>query len=91
MNECQIESSLSNIAIELSRRGYVVALIDPYAQGMSSSALSTRAAPTEGYGMFSLVKYFFNKYCKNISMIVNNFLPNFKRIFSTYSSDSFTN
>ena len=51
------KEALSNIAIELSRRGYVVALIDPYAQGMSSSSLSTRAATTEGYGMFSLVKY----------------------------------
>ena len=51
------KEALSNIAIELSRRGYVVALIDPYAQGLSSSSLSTRAATTEGYGMFSLVKY----------------------------------
>ena len=31
------KEALSNIAIELSRRGHVVALIDPYAQGMSSS------------------------------------------------------
>ena len=51
------KEALSNIAIELSRRGYVVALIDPYAQGLSSSSLSTRAATTEGYGMFSLVEY----------------------------------
>ena len=51
------KEALSNIAIELSRRGYVVALIDPYAQGLSSSSLSTRAATTEGYGMFALVKY----------------------------------
>ena len=51
------KEALSNIAIELSRRGYVVALIDPYAQGLSSSSLSTRAATTEGYGMFSLIKY----------------------------------
>ena len=42
-------------AIELSRRGHVVALIDPYAQGMSSSSLSRRAATTEGYGMFALI------------------------------------
>ena len=31
------KEALSNIAIELSRRGHVVALIDPYAQGISSS------------------------------------------------------
>tara|TARA_B100000989_G_scaffold126292_1_gene93660 strand:+ start:501 stop:2342 length:1842 start_codon:yes stop_codon:yes gene_type:complete len=51
------KEALSNIAIELSRRGYVVALIDPYAQGLSSSSLSTRAATTEGYGMFFLVEH----------------------------------
>ena len=51
------KEALSNIAIELSRRGYVVALIDPYAQGLSSSSLSTRAATTQGYGMFALVEY----------------------------------
>ena len=51
------KEALSNIAIELSRRGYVIALIDPYAQGLSSSSLSTRAATTEGYGMFALVEY----------------------------------
>ena len=51
------KESLSNIAIELSRRGYVIALIDPYAQGLSSSSLSTRAATTEGYGMFALVEH----------------------------------
>ena len=49
------KEALSNIAIELSRRGKVVALIDPYAQGMSSSSLSRRAATTEGYGMFALI------------------------------------
>ena len=51
------KEALSNIAIELSRRGHVVALIDPYAQGLSSSSLSTRAATTEGYGMFSLINH----------------------------------
>ena len=51
------KEALSNIAIELSRRGYVVALIDPYAQGMSSSSLSRLAATTQGYGMFALVDY----------------------------------
>ena len=49
------KEALSNIAIELSRRGNIVALIDPYAQGMSSSSLSRRAATTEGYGMFALI------------------------------------
>ena len=49
------KEALSNIAIELSRRGNVVALIAPYAQGMSSSSLSRRAATTEGYGMFALI------------------------------------
>ena len=51
------KEALSNIAIELSRRGHVVALIDPYAQGISSSSLSRRAATTEGYGMFHLIEH----------------------------------
>ena len=51
------KEALSNIAIELSRRGNVVALIDPYAQGLSSSSLSRRAATTEGYGMFALIDF----------------------------------
>ena len=51
------KEALSNIAIELSRRGHVVGLIDPYAQGLSSSSLSRRAATTEGYGMFALIEH----------------------------------
>ena len=51
------KEALSNIAIELSRRGFAVALIDPYAQGMSSSSRSRLAATTQGYGMFALVDY----------------------------------
>ena len=51
------KEALSNIAIELSRRGYVIALIDPYAQGMSSSSTSRLAATTQGYGMFALVDF----------------------------------
>ena len=51
------KEALSNIAIELSRRGLAVALIDPYAQGMSSSSRSRLAATTQGYGMFALVDY----------------------------------
>ena len=49
------KETLSNIAIELSRRGIVVISIDPYAQGGSSSSMSRRAATTEGYGMFAIV------------------------------------
>ena len=51
------KEALSNIAIELSRRGMVIALIDPYAQGLSSSSRSRRSATTEGYGMFYLVEH----------------------------------
>ena len=54
------KEALSNIAIELSRRGMVIALIDPYAQGLSSSSRSRRSATTEGYGMFHLVEYAFS-------------------------------
>ena len=51
------KEALSNIAIELSRRGMAVALIDPYDQGMSSSSISRIAATTQGYGMFALVDH----------------------------------
>lgn len=51
------KEALSNIALELARRGFVTASIDPYAQGSSSASLSRRAATTEGYGMFALVDY----------------------------------
>ncbi len=54
------KETLSNISIELSRRGIVVIAIDPYAQGSSSSSMSTRAATKEGYGMFSVVDYVHN-------------------------------
>ncbi|MEQ8239252.1 MAG: hypothetical protein RIA69_08555 [Cyclobacteriaceae bacterium] len=52
------KEALSNIAIELSRRGIVAVSIDPYAQGFSSSSMQRRAASNEGYGMFALVEYF---------------------------------
>ena len=52
------KEALANIAIELSRRGMVAVSIDPYAQGFSSSSMSTRAASREGYGMFAIVEYF---------------------------------
>ena len=54
------KETLSNIAIELSRRGIVTISIDPYAQGMSSSSLSRRSATKEGYGMFALVDYIYD-------------------------------
>ncbi len=51
------KEALSNIAIELARRGIVTISIDPYAQGGSSSSMSRMAATTEGYGMFAVVDY----------------------------------
>jgi hypothetical protein len=51
------KEALSNVAIELSRRGVVAILIDPYAQGFSSASMSRIAATTEGYGMFAIVDY----------------------------------
>ncbi len=65
------KEALSNIAIELSRRGFAVALIDPYAQGMSSSSISRMAATTQGYGMFALVDYAFEE---NFSFVDINFI-----------------
>ncbi len=54
------KEALSNIAIELSRRGHVVGLIDPYAQGLSSSSKSRIAATTQGYGMFALIEHIYD-------------------------------
>jgi len=51
------KEALANVAIELSRRGVVAILIDPYAQGFSSASMSRIAATTEGYGMFAMVDY----------------------------------
>lgn len=51
------KEALANVAIELSRRGVVAILIDPYAQGFSSASMSRMAATTEGYGMFAVVDY----------------------------------
>ena len=51
------KESLSNIALELARRGVVVITIDPYAQGGSSSSRSVRSATTEGYGLYAVVDY----------------------------------
>ncbi len=51
------KETLSNISIELSRRGVVVIAIDPYAQGSSSASMSRRSATEEGYGLFAVVDY----------------------------------
>jgi len=51
------KEALSNIAIELSRRGIVAISIDPYAQGSSSSSATTQSATTEGYGAFAVIDY----------------------------------
>ncbi len=51
------KEALSNITLELARRGFVTISIDPYAQGGSSASMSKRAATTEGYGMFAVVDY----------------------------------
>ena len=40
------KEALSNVAIELARRGIVAISIDPYAQGGSSASMSRRAATT---------------------------------------------
>ncbi len=42
---------------ELARRGYVAIVMDPYAQGDSSSSDSTQAATKYGYGLFALIDY----------------------------------
>ena len=64
------KETLSNISIELARRGIVSLCIDPYAQGNSSSSFSTRAATKEGYGMFALVDYIYNTH--NLNYIDKN-------------------
>ena len=51
------KETLSNISLELARRGIVVIAIDPYAQGNSSSSTSPRSATTEGYGAFAVIDY----------------------------------
>ncbi|TWU26036.1 dienelactone hydrolase family protein [Bythopirellula polymerisocia] len=54
------KETLSNISLELARRGIVVIAIDPYAQGGSSSSMSKQSATTEGYGMFAVVNYVYD-------------------------------
>ena len=64
------KEALSNISIELSRRGIVVIAIDPYAQGFSSSSLSKTSASSEGYGMYAVVDYIYNT--KNLNYIIKD-------------------
>jgi hypothetical protein len=51
------KETLSNVPIELARRGIVAISIDPYAQGNSSASNSARAATEEGYGLFGVIDY----------------------------------
>lgn len=51
------KEALQNVAIELSRRGVVAMVIDPYAQGNSSASNSRRAATDEGYGLFAVLEF----------------------------------
>ena len=64
------KEALSNISIELSRRGIVVIAIDPYAQGFSSSSMSRTSASSEGYGMYAIVEYIYNS--SNLNYIDKN-------------------
>lgn len=53
----------SHLAIEFSRRGYVVINIDPYSQGDSSSSQGVQGsaiATVEGYGSFDLIDYVYD-------------------------------
>jgi len=51
------KEALSNIALELARRGMVAISIDPYSQGGSSTSLSRYSATTEGYGLFAVIDF----------------------------------
>jgi len=51
------KEALSNISLELARRGIVVIAIDPYAQGGSSASTTAQSASTQGYGLFAMVDY----------------------------------
>jgi len=51
------KETLSNITLELARRGMVAICIDPYAQGASSASMTPASATTEGYGLYALVDY----------------------------------
>ena len=52
-----------HVALELSRRGFVVVNIDPYSQGDSSSSQGIQGsaiATMEGYGAFDLIDYIYD-------------------------------
>lgn len=51
------KETLSSYSVELSRRGYVVITLDPYAQGDSSASSSAQAATTYGYGLYAWIDY----------------------------------
>lgn len=46
-----------NMSLELARRGIVVIVIDPYAQGDSSASYQTQSATYEGYGIIPVIEY----------------------------------
>ncbi len=50
----------TNMSLELARRGFVTIVIDLYAQGDSSSSMSSQSATTEGYGAMALIDYIHN-------------------------------
>jgi hypothetical protein len=53
----------AHVAIELSRRGFVVINIDPYSQGDSSSSQGIQGgaiATIEGYGAFDIIDYIYD-------------------------------
>ncbi|WP_202710343.1 alpha/beta hydrolase family protein [Sporosalibacterium faouarense] len=54
------KETMTSYAIELARRDVVAIVIDPYAQGSSSSSMSRTPATDEGYGLIPLVDYVYN-------------------------------
>lgn len=50
------KETMTNVALELARRGVVAIAIDPYAQGSSSASMSPQSATLEGYGLFAVVE-----------------------------------
>ncbi len=54
------KETMTSYAIELARRDVVAIVIDPYAQGSSSSSMSRTSATDEGYGLIPLVDYIYD-------------------------------
>ena len=54
------KETMDSYALELARRGLVVIVIDPYAQGASSATYQRRSASLEGYGVVPMVEYVFD-------------------------------